>query len=822
MADVDLTPFADAWREYQAAGWPVIPLPPAMKDPPPVGYTGADGKTATEQQLEQWERHGFRTREHGHVDAGNIALRMPDGVIGIDVDAYDGKTGDQSLAELVDRYGPLPPTWMSSSRTDGRSGISFYRVPPGTRLNDKPGPNIEIIQHHHRYAIVWPSVHPNGGIYRWQDDTYPAVDQLPLLPDTWLEGLRHNPDQPRPTTPARAARNDQWRSRAVEAQLAQALTDLHGGRHDAAATGSMALVRLAHLGHPGANDALEDLHRVFVQAVTHDGSRNERSAEAEWQRMITGARAKVASTPATRPPWEERTNPAPARSVSSDPLANPQVEAQPAVDESELDAFWHARPELERMHHYALAKRASPWAALGVALTRIICAVPPRVTLPDIIGSRASLNLFIGLVGPSGGGKGAALAVGTDAVAHTLLDHIDTHTPGSGHGIAHAYAHREKGELVRDADTALFTIEEVDHLVGLSGQTGSTLLAELRRVYMAEKLGHLFVDPAKRIPIDAHSYRAGLIVGIQPTRAGVLLDDADGGTPQRFVWLPTTYPHPDIRPDAPEPWRWQPPTFIHGPIDVCDTAVAEIDAAALARSRGEGDPLDGHRLLCREKVAAALGFLHGHAGITDDDWTLSNTIMRISDATRAGVVHDLALAAKARNRARGESEADRISIIDQRKEDLARARVAQWLLRKLRAAQGEWVRGLRSGRNGIDSARRELFDQVVLELEELGEIERRDTVVHSGETSSEYRIANRGGTAEGSRSQSSAVQQEPRRISNRGGTAEPGDRDSAVTPPRETPGQSETGDSQAHATPQHNRGASAAPRFTDLTEEGLL
>ena len=33
-----------------------------------------------------------------------------------------------------------------------------------------------------------------------------------------------------------------------------------------------------------------------------------------------------------------------------------------------------------------------------------------------------------------------------------------------------------------------------------------------------------------------------MLVGVQPARAGTLLDDLDGGTPQRVVWVPPTWP----------------------------------------------------------------------------------------------------------------------------------------------------------------------------------------------------------------------------------------------------------------------------------------
>ena len=125
---------------------------------------------------------------------GNLALRLPDGVIGIDVDAYDAKTGAATLAEAERRWGKLPPTYRSTSRDDGISGIRLYRVPPGTQLQtvirfpELGIGDIEIVQRHHRYVMCWPSIHPNGNRYRWIAeidgsimDQPPAVDDVPYL-----------------------------------------------------------------------------------------------------------------------------------------------------------------------------------------------------------------------------------------------------------------------------------------------------------------------------------------------------------------------------------------------------------------------------------------------------------------------------------------------------------------------------------------------------------------------------------------------------------------------------------------------------------------
>lgn len=184
-------PIDDCQREHakhlHRAGWPPFPLPEKAKYPPPSGCTGHDGVDLTDEQIDtaDW--------------SGNVGVRMPAGVIGIDVDAYKG--GQDTLDGLVARLGPLPPTYVShSNRRDG-SGISFFQVPVG--MVWVPGlPGIEIVQRDHRYATVAPSIHPEDREYAWLDQAEPdvvqtgppQVDDLPLLPWSWVEELSRRAD----------------------------------------------------------------------------------------------------------------------------------------------------------------------------------------------------------------------------------------------------------------------------------------------------------------------------------------------------------------------------------------------------------------------------------------------------------------------------------------------------------------------------------------------------------------------------------------------------------------------------------------------------
>jgi putative DNA primase/helicase len=197
-------PYRRAAREYRRAGFECpLPLPFGKKEPVPTGYTGRAGKTVTVPEIKGW------MRTHG---SGNIALRLTGGIIGLDVDAYGDKVGGKVLADMVDALGELPPTYVSTSRDDGRSGIRLFRLPEGVRVTKdveariierfgrwieigtkrKRISNIEIIREDHRYAVVWPSIHPDtGDEYGWEFDEAPLFDEVPMvrdipeLPESW-------------------------------------------------------------------------------------------------------------------------------------------------------------------------------------------------------------------------------------------------------------------------------------------------------------------------------------------------------------------------------------------------------------------------------------------------------------------------------------------------------------------------------------------------------------------------------------------------------------------------------------------------------------
>jgi hypothetical protein len=397
--------------------------------------------------------------------------------------------------------------------------------------------------------------------------------------------------------------------------------------------------------------------------------------------------------------------------------------------EIDEEAFWTSREVLDHIRTFARARLCSPWAVLGAVMARTIAATPFSVCLPPIIGGRASLNLAVGLVGRSGGGKGAAEAAARDSfsLGERALS-FKTHKLGSGQGIAHGYVRwgqvegadgDKKQGLVQHTEACLFTMHEVDHLVGLSGQRGSTLLPELRSALMGEALGHLYADQAKRVEVEPHTYRLAMTIGIQPARAGVLLDDSDGGTPQRLIWLPTADPEvPELPPDVPRPWIWRVPRF-PAELPVCESARAAILAARRAELLGQGEALDGHRLLLAEKVAAALDLMAGRPEVSEEGWALAGAVLAVSDRTRAVCQAVLATRKRESNMARGRDEGERAVVADDARHEAVVRRVSGAIARTL--ADNDW-RNRADLRKSLASRDREHFDEAIARLIAAGQV----------------------------------------------------------------------------------------------------
>lgn len=303
-------PWGDFVKKYFMAGWCPLPLPPRKKSSPPTGTTGRY-EMPDKKKIQGWAKER---------DARcNIAIRVPDNVIGIDVDAYDAKVGRSSLADLVAEFGELPPTWTLTSRSDGTSGIRFFRVPGGLHWPGEAKPDVQIVQHHHRYAVAYPSVHPDTrDVYLWYgpsdaldghprsvsiEHEIPSIDDLAEMPESWVEGLTSGRLWAELAVDMGATRSDiaDWIKarpsgepcRLMRKQVEAAVEEIGvGGAHDALNSRVYSLVSLSSEGHTGLDTALSRVRAAFTTEVTRPGRkgrRGRREVGSEFLRVRDGA-----------------------------------------------------------------------------------------------------------------------------------------------------------------------------------------------------------------------------------------------------------------------------------------------------------------------------------------------------------------------------------------------------------------------------------------------------------------------------------------------------------------------------------------------------
>ncbi|SFG61465.1 hypothetical protein SAMN04488582_11073 [Mycobacterium sp. 455mf] len=404
---------------------------------------------------------------------------------------------------------------------------------------------------------------------------------------------------------------------------------------------------------------------------------------------------------------------------------------------------------------------------LGNCLVRAASMIPPHVVLPPTIGDYASLNLFVAVIGRSGDTKSAAMAA-AESWCRVEPGYAPS-KPGSGEGLAKCFAYVRKNpanagggyEQVGTQWSVVAKIPEVDTLVATATRGGATIMSTLREGWSGERLGTDYAGDEKRIVLQSNRYRLCLVMGVQPGRAQPLFDDADGGTPQRFVWLPSADPYmPEIEPDEPAPCdlgTWEPATVNPLPLDI-DTernrllaeladpagyAVLDIPEVAreairatrraVARGDVSVDPLDGHKLLVRLKVAGALMALEGRrTTITDGDWERAETVMAVSDKTRQSVIDELKLQLDEKNTNRGVADGVRGDIAEQIKNDRAVNRVAENIARLLRDKfDGYCARA--EVRKRLNSRDRVYFDDAEIQLVNSWRIEKLHAANGSGD-----------------------------------------------------------------------------------------
>jgi hypothetical protein len=337
------------------------------------------------------------------------------------------------------------------------------------------------------------------------------------------------------------------------------------------------------------------------------------------------------------------------------------------------EEFWAARPELRHIRQAGHSRTRSGDVALLSVLTRLSSLVSHRIRADTGIAGFASLNLFGGIIGPSGIGKSTGVEVADRLMpAPVTLDFRDGLPLGSGEGLAEVFmgvVEEETGEVRKRGGTetpvtvsvrkqvrhnAFFYVDEGATITRLMKErSGSTLGETLRSAAVGQTLGQTNASKDTSRYIPSGSYSLGLLVGFQPETVAPLFEEVAEGTPQRFVWVQVI--DPSI-PDVPPPWpgeltAWReaatvPPgdeasRFVLVSFD--ESIKTELRAADLAKVRGHMDPsefnqLDSQAPVMRVKLASLLAILAGRRHVVPEDWWLAQLLWEASCATRDAVL----------------------------------------------------------------------------------------------------------------------------------------------------------------------------------------
>jgi hypothetical protein len=634
---------------YAARGWRVVPIPAGEKFPKGLA-DWAQRATTEHAQIVQWWPEDT-------TNGIGIATGTQTGFFALDVDPRHG--GDDTLADLEHEHGRLPDTIESLTGGGGRH--ICFRMPDGATItNDQAGrlgPGLDI-RGEGGQIVVPPTIHPNGTPYEWEALSDPFDGAELAEAPSWLIELLTN--DPTPLKPRRAARRS-----------TQLLSDRPGDRFEVDNEWADLLERDGWTLHSGRNGRQGD-----YELWTRPGKDPREGASAslyyggtDLLKVFTSSVAGLdADATYTRFGYHAATRHGGDHAAAARALGAQQRTATPKpvvdVDTGEIeqdwrnlpDEFWSARDCLAHVRQAAHSRSRCADSVLVAVMARVATLIPHTVVLPAIVGSTASLNFFGAIVGRSGGGKSTSKDVACELVPiEHRKDILPDVSPGSGEGLVEMYFEMvdevgddgKKRKVKRKTKNAAFVfVDEGQGLLSMSERSGATIMPIMRSAWSGATLGQQNASQETNRRLPAHSYRMAMVLGFQLAYAASLIADAEGGTPQRFVFVNATDPTiPDERPQWPGPLDLTPlPIVSTGTTVAFDPDIVEqIRRRALGATRGEWevDPLDTHADLGRMKVAAILAVMDGgRLCVGVDDWELAGMVMRSSRAVRTWAIEE--------------------------------------------------------------------------------------------------------------------------------------------------------------------------------------
>lgn len=345
----------------------------------------------------------------------------------------------------------------------------------------------------------------------------------------------------------------------------------------------------------------------------------------------------------------------------------------------DTESFWHSRTWLRYVHDDAKYRRLNPFGLLLAVLARLSALTPPNVEVQVSPSNRPmSLNLNVVLVGRAGAGKGETINESHHLLPTPPGNRMKPIKLRTGEGVVEAFVSRTerrdadgkivKGELetVINTDRGLIRLTEVTDLRTAFSGEGSTAMATLLAAFSGETLGGNTRSARSNVTLPRHTYRLAALIAAQPAAADVFFTNSEVGLLSRFLFANVGDPDaPDEQPPAPHdvmpdlaaripegPTDAQLRTLMQhdgipqegkeGILDwpahiitLPEVAAREADRIRLAGTRGLLGDEDAHRIEPLARLTALFALADGRKQANEEDWTLANTIVAMSDATRA-------------------------------------------------------------------------------------------------------------------------------------------------------------------------------------------
>ncbi|UVF61608.1 DNA primase/polymerase [Gordonia phage Genamy16] len=322
---------AQAWLDK---GHLPFPLKPKGKNPlEKDAYTGK--KNPFPKDPQQFVEAQLAKAPH----RANIGIWVGPDIICLDIDHYvkDEGTdkekryvGHDEYLKLAEELGPLPDTYITTARSDGKSGIRWYRMPEKyinretlnntINLSGKAASNIDVVHRGYRFAVVGPSIHPEtDSPYRTyapgvapDGKSFEATDpfsteDLPYLPEPWIKFLSKDYTEYSEVDMDMSMQSDKiidwYRDRMpkgkpcaqVKKSLKYALKELseRSDGHEVLTAADWNLLSLGSEGHPGALAGAKYFEKQYFESMVKRGKRSPSEVKREIFRSRTNAIRKI-------------------------------------------------------------------------------------------------------------------------------------------------------------------------------------------------------------------------------------------------------------------------------------------------------------------------------------------------------------------------------------------------------------------------------------------------------------------------------------------------------------------------------------------------